>query len=412
MAQELVNGLIIGKFDQYVLPKFHFSYMFFEWVSPWPYWGMVLHYAITIFAGYAVAFNFHYRIFSCILFCGYTLLFLFDQTEYINHTYLYCLMSFWMMFLPLNKNRKSHPAWILYLILFHMALAYFFGGIAKLNSDWLNGSPMDLFLAARKDHPFGSLYSSSWAPYAFSYGGLLFDLLIVPLMVWRATRWVGLILSVAFHLSNVAMFGLATFPWFSLLLTTMFFDPSWPRKIPVLRSFMPWGIERIQEFRPNKILISVLSAYCLIHIALPLRHFFYPGVTNWTEEGHMFSWRMMLRAKQGTLHFFVQKKDELTMEMVDPLLHITPRQLDDIIGKPDLILQFAHYIRDYYQKLWGTEVAVFASSRVSLNGRPMKEMIRPGTNLAREERSLLPYPWVRPLEAEIEGRLVRNKSWE
>mgnify|MGYP006194848469 FL=1 len=97
MAQELINGLIIGKFDQYVLPKFHFSYMFFEWVSPWPYWGMVLHYAITIFAGFAVAFNFHYRLFSIILFCGYSVLFLFDQTEYINHTYLYCLISFWMM---------------------------------------------------------------------------------------------------------------------------------------------------------------------------------------------------------------------------------------------------------------------------------------------------------------------------
>lgn len=409
MSQELINGLIIGKFDQYTLPAFNFSYMFFEWVKPWPYWGMVLHYAITIFAGFAVAFNFHYRIFSVILWLGYTLLFLFDQTEYINHTYLYCLISFWMMFLPLDKNRKSHPAWILYLILFHMSLAYFFGGIAKLNSDWLTGSPMNLFLAARSDHPLGFLYTQSWAPYAFSYGGVLFDLLIVPMMIWKPTRLIGLVLSIMFHMSNVVMFGLATFPWFSLLLTTMFFDPSWPRKVPVLRSFMPWGIERIQTFRPNKFLVSVLTIYCLVHVSLPIRHFFYPGVTSWTEEGHMFAWRMMLRAKQGTLFFFVQRENNPVLEQVDPLLHITPRQFDDIIGKPDLMLQFAHYLRDHYEKLSGGKVKIFASSRISLNGRPRKEMIRPGTDLAKEKRTLWPYSWVRSLGPEVDRRLVRYK---
>src|SRR5690606_35143308 len=119
-----------------------------------------------------------------------------------------------------NKRRTSHPAWMLYLILFHMSLAYFFGGVAKLNSDWLMGTPMDLFLAARKDYLLGAIYSQKWAPYVFSYGGIFFDLLIVPLMIFPSTRILGFLISVVFHLSNVMMFGLATFPWFSLLLTT------------------------------------------------------------------------------------------------------------------------------------------------------------------------------------------------
>jgi vitamin K-dependent gamma-carboxylase len=407
MGQELINGIIIGKFHEYVTPRFHFSYMFFEWVKPWPYWGMVVHYAVTIFAAFAVAFNFHYRLFSVILFLGYTSLFLFDQTEYINHFYLYCLISFWMMFLPLNKSRMVQPAWMLYLVLFHMSLAYFFGGIAKLNPDWLSGTPMDIFLSDRKNLALGTLYSQKWAPFAFSYGGLMFDLLIVPLMIFRPTRLIGFAMSILFHLSNVLMFGLATFPWFSLLLTTMFFDPSWPRRIPLFRSFLPWGIERAIEFRPNKALVSALCIYALIHVSLPLRHLLYPGMTNWTEEGHMFSWRMMLRSKSGTVNFFVKKKDSAAMEMANPLLHITQRQYEDIIGKPDLILQFAHYLRDYYQDLWKTEVAVYASSRVSLNGRKFKEMIEPGTDLAREKRTLLPYKWVRGVETEADSRLVR-----
>ena len=67
---------------------------------------------------------------------------------------------------------------------------------------------------------------------------------------------------------------------------------------------------------------------------------------------------------------------------------------DDIIGKPDLILNFAHFLRDHYQKKWKAQVAVFASSWVSLNGRPSREMIIPGTDLAKEERSMQPYKWI------------------
>jgi hypothetical protein len=398
MAQELINQLLIGKFDQYVVPKFNFSYMFFEWLKPWPEEGMALHYALTIFSGFAVAFNYHYKIFSKILFLGLMSLFLFDQTEYINHTYLYCLISFWMMFLPLDRPGTTRPAWMLYLILFHISLAYFFGGIAKLNHDWLSGTPMNIYLAERKSYPLGFLYAQSWAPYAFSYGGLVFDLLIVPFMLLRVTRLPSFIASVIFHLSNIEMFGLATFPWFSMFVTSMFFNPSWPRKIPVLRAWMPWGLERAPVIRPNKKLANLLAGYMVIHMALPFRHLLYPGMTNWTEEGHMFAWRMMLRNKKGSLLYFVQNKATGQMVLADPLDHITPRQYDDIIGKPDLILQFAHYLRDHYKKQWKNDVLVYASSRVSLNGRPHKEMIAPGTDLAREKRSLMPYKWIQPLE--------------
>lgn len=398
MAQELINGIMIGKFNEYVLPEFHFSYMFFEWLRPWTYWGMVVHYAVTIFAGFAVAFNYHYRFFSVVLFFGYTLLFLFEQTTYINHFYLYCLVSFWMMFLPLDKNKNHAPAWMLYLLLFHMCLAYFFGGIAKLNPDWLSGTPMDIFLAQRKHYPLGFIYSQPWAPYAFSYGGLLFDLCIVPMMIWRPTRILGLVCSIIFHLSNIIMFGLATFPWFSMLLTTMFFDPSWPRKVPVIRKFMPWNIEIAPDYPVNKKIVAILSVYFLIHVTLPFRHFFYPGVTSWTEEGHMFSWRMMLRSKTGTLHFFVRKNEKTPVEIVRHSDFISKRQYEDMIGKPDLILQFAKFLKRHFKKEGFGDVAVFASSRVSLNGRPIIEMIQPGTDLAKESRTIKPYEWIRPLE--------------
>lgn len=398
MAQELINALVIGKFSVYTDPKFHFSYQYFEWLKPWPYWGMVVHFALTIFAGFAVAFNYHYKIFSVILFLGYSSLFLMEATEYINHTYLYCLVSFWMIFLPLHKSKNTAPAWMLYLLLFHMGLAYFFGGVAKLNPDWLVGTPMDLYLVARKDYPLGILYTQKWAPYVFSYGGLLFDLMIIPLLIYRPTRVIGLICSILFHVSNMLMFGLATFPWFSLLLTSMFFDPSWPRKVWILRTFMPWNIERAPEYKPNYALVAVLTIYVVIHVSLPLRHLFYPGNTSWTEQGHMFSWRMMLRDKQGSVLFFVRNKKNQHMDLVDHSEFINERQYHDIIGKPDLILNFAHFLRDHFQKKLNSDVAILASSRVSLNGRPHKEMITSGVDLSKEKRTISHYEWIKPLE--------------
>jgi hypothetical protein len=287
---------------------------------------------------------------------------------------------------------------MLYLILFHMGLAYFFGGIAKLNSDWLAGTPMDLYLAARKNYPLGFIYSEQWAPLAFSYGGLLFDLLIIPLLLFRPTRIFGLVCSIFFHVSNILMFGLATFPWFSMLLTSMFFNPSWPRKIPFLQSYVPDQEDvTVKSYNPQLLLTSVLGIYALIHLVLPLRHHLYPGNTSWTEQGHMFSWRMMLRLKQGHVNFYVRKKNEKILKTIDHSVYISKRQYEDMIGNPDLILQFAHFLRDEYRKKLGKDISVYASSKVSLNGRPSMEMIKSGTDLAREKQSLRPYSWINPL---------------
>lgn len=391
LGQELINGLLIGKFKEYTAPNFHFTYLFFDWVRPWPLWGMGIHYTVTIVAAFSLAVGLRYRLSALIVFLGYVSLFLMEMGEYNNHFYLYCLLSFWLICLPLGRNelRPKAPAWMLYFILFHMSLAYFFGGVAKINSDWLNGSPMDLFLAARgNNHP--------WAPLLYSWGGMLFDLLIVPALIWRRTRLGALIVAGFFHLSNVFMFGLATFPWFSFILTTMFFDPSWPRSIPYFNRLLP--AEETEELVESRLIPrSLIIGYVMIHLMLPFRHHLYPHPASWSEDGHMFAWRMMLRDKAGTVHFYVMDKRTNVMKIVPTDRYLTKRQSSSMIGKPDMILQFAHFIRDDF-KMRGKDVKVFASSRISLNGRPYQEMIKPGTDLTQEERSIGPYHWVRKLE--------------
>jgi hypothetical protein len=223
LAWELVCDLLQGALQEYTLSNFHFSYLFFEWVKPWPLLGMNLHFVLTIVTGCLVALNIYYRFASIVLFLGYALLFLMERSEYINHFYLYTLVSFWLMVLPLNKKRGQAPAWILYLLLFHVSVVYFYAGIAKINPDWLSGNTMNHFLNSRGiDRPELGRF--------FAWAGMLFDLLIVPLLLIRPTRIFAFICAAFFHTANALMFGLATFPWFALMMTAMFFDPSWPRK--------------------------------------------------------------------------------------------------------------------------------------------------------------------------------------
>ncbi len=414
MAGELINSIFLGDIDKYDAADFHFSYQFFPWLDPWNTYGLYAHYSITIIAGFMVAAGMFYRYTTIIFFLGFTSLFLMEEADYINHTYLYCLISFWMIFLPLNKAfsfdaiRKPNiiisyaPAWCYYLLLFQMSLVYFYAGVAKLNYDWLRGIPMNMVLPYQGDtFLLGPLLILPGANYVMSYMGLAFDLLIVPILLWKETRIYGLVFALIFHLSNVLIFGLATFPWFSIMMTSLFFDPSWPRKIPIFRNYLPPlsldYIPSLSMFK-RKLIMYSLAIYAFIQIVVPLRHWLYPGNVNWTEEGHYFSWRMMLRGKTGYITYNITIPETDSTFAESPLDHITTHHYNDLISKPDLIIQYAHFLAEKYQHLSDDRVKVTASTNVSLNGRPDQPIVDPLVDLAAERRSLKHYPWIEPLK--------------
>lgn len=344
---------------------------------------MLLHYGVTIAAGLFVALNIQYRLASIILFLGYASLFLMEKTAYINHFYLYTLISFWMMMLPLNRRRGEAPAWILYLILFHISIVYFYAGVAKLNSDWLSGNTIDFFLRNRGFyHPYIGKFIA-WA-------GVGFDLLVVPLLLFRPMRIFAFAAAVIFHFSNAYIFGLATFPWFALMMTTLYFDSSWPRRF--YEGFIPFN-KYIRFFRGPSI-TPLIVLYCLLQLTIPLRLHLYPGNTHWTEEGHMFAWRMKLRSKTGNIHYYVRNKKTHEIRIISPQAYLTSKQYRTLVGRPDHILQFAHFLRDEFNKKLGWNSEVKASSMVGVNGSKMKEMIRHGVDLAQEQRTLGPYKWI------------------
>jgi vitamin K-dependent gamma-carboxylase len=182
----------------YIEPKFYFAYYGFDWLRPWPGDGTVLHFYGMAVLAICIMLGLFYRLSMGAFFLAFAYVFLLDQTNYLNHYYLVCLISFLLIFVPAHRafsvdawwrprlRADSAPTWTLWMLRFQLALVYGYAGVAKLNRDWLNGRPVQMWLADRTDFPIiGRYFTEQWMAYLFSYGGLLFDLTIIPLILWR-----------------------------------------------------------------------------------------------------------------------------------------------------------------------------------------------------------------------------------
>ncbi|HEX8427752.1 HTTM domain-containing protein [Hymenobacter sp.] len=418
LALEMAGSLALGFVREYTEPQLHFSYMLSAWLPDWSpafIWGFHLG---AIAAGVAVAAGWHFRPAALVLTVCYTLLFLAEQTRFINHFYLYCLVAAMLGLMPAHRAASADvragrvlpaattPAWTRYLLLFQISVVYFYAGLAKLNADWFMARPLTVWLAPKVSYPIiGPLLGSSSLPWIMSYAGVAFDLLVVPLLLWRRSRPWAFGAAAFFHLSNVLVFGLGTFPWFSLLITAaLFFSPSWPRHTPGLRRWIaahvPLSVPTATPPLPTAprsapVLLTALGFYALVQLLVPFRHFLYRGDVHWTEEGHHFAWHMMLRAKSGSISFRVVLPDGRT-ETVAPTSYLTHRQYIKLVGQPDCILQFAHFLAAEYARRGQGPVAVYADSYVQLNKRPIRPIVAPTTNLAAQPRTLGLYTWITP----------------
>jgi hypothetical protein len=291
-----------------------------------------------------------------------------------------------------------------------MGIVYFYGGIAKLNWDWFRGEPVRTYLRDAAANPvFGFLAGQEWAVYLVAYGGLLFDLLVVPCLLWRKTRPYAFVATALFHLNNHFLFDIGIFPWFSLGMTALFFSPDWPRRLlakigiarPSVETPLVAGEPVAAPTAPapsgSTVVFVCLMAFVAIQLLVPLRHWLYPGDVNWTDEGHRFSWRMRLRNKVAKVRFIVTFPDTGETVRVDPRVDLTERQRRVMYTRPDMILQYCHYLAEDARKAGHGRVEVRAQVRVSLNQRPEHLMIDPEVDLAAQPRNLKPAPWILPL---------------
>ena len=139
-------------------PLMHFKYYGFGWVDAIPVWDMELHVLGLQILAVFIVLGFFYRASIFLFFLGFTYFFLLDQGLYDNHHYLICWVSFAMIFMPASGSfsidawwRKSvrcdtTPAWTIAILAGLMGILYFYAGIAKINSDWLQGKSAPIMI--------------------------------------------------------------------------------------------------------------------------------------------------------------------------------------------------------------------------------------------------------------------------
>jgi len=411
---EVVRYFVHGWITRYyVVPTFHFTYYGFSWVRPWPAWGMHLHFALLGVCAAGVMLGWCYRAAAVGLWAAFSYVFLLDQARYLNHFYLLALITFLLMWLPAHRawsidayrdrrlKSDTAPAWALWIVRFQIAVPYFYAGIAKLNPDWLSGEPLGAWLRAQRGTPvIGPILANSQTPLLLAFGGIIFDLSIVPLLLWRRTRALGFIAAVLFHGTNSLMFQIGIFPALMLGATAMFFEPSWPRRLAQrlgsawiaaprewVESSFPAN-RRLPE-RGRMITVAII-AYVVVQLVVPLRHWAYPGDVNWSDEGHRFSWRMKLRDKDAVATFIEIDRDTGEHRVIDPGQYLTAWQIDAMGSRPDMILQFAHFVRARQTRPARVTAVVWAS----LNGHPYRQLIDPTVDLGSEPRTLRPVRWI------------------
>ncbi|WP_419212046.1 HTTM domain-containing protein [Maribacter sp. X9] len=421
-----INGWI-DKF--YITPQFHFTYYGFSWVKPLGTFTYLL-FVICGLSALGVAAGYKYRASIILFFLSFTYIELMDKTYYLNHYYFISVVSFVLIFLPANvffsvdaqkdRSRFSNkvPRYTIDIIKVLLAIVYFYAGLAKLNSDWLlNAMPLKIWLPANADLPLiGPLLGKEWVAYAFSWTGALYDLGIVFLLLWRRTRIFGFIFVVVFHVLTRILFPIGVFPFVMIVSSLIFFDSSFHRNaINRMMKILPkgkWKAKKRNGLTPKKhpplgtnIIIPIVLAFVLLlQLLVPFRNLLYPKELFWTEEGYRFSWRVMLMEKAGYAQFTISDPDAGKFQVVDNAKFLTRFQEKQMSFQPDFILEYAHFLHDYYTKNDGMiDPEVTVECYVSLNGRLSKLYIDPNINLAKEHESFKTKTWILPFEDTIWG---------
>ena len=441
--------------------KLHFTYWPFDFVAPLPGEGMYVVLILMGLFGFCVALGVCYRTTSVLLFLAVSYIFLVEKALYLNHFYLICVFAGILAVVPahrcfsvdalLSKGKgwpSTVPYWAWWLILFQIAVPMTYGGLAKLNRDWLRGEPLGTWLAERASYPLiGPFVESDAFVWDMVYGAIVIDLFFLAYILPRRTRVFGYGILLAFHFLNALLFSIGVFPWMMILATLCFFGPSWPRKVwrdcrlrnrsaltrlvigavsgGIVAGLWPtggqWGavviphvlvgmigvgafayflsepFESRRQSTPRADLAAVtqgasipiyaafLVAYVAFQLLVPLRHYVIPGNVHRTEEGHDFSWHMKLRDKEALSAIYVATGDGARY-LVNPFEHLTPEQLSSFPTRPDMIWQYARFLETEAKKRGMTGISVYADVKVSLNGRDFQPFVDRNEALNRAPR--------------------------
>ncbi|KPM48859.1 HTTM domain-containing protein [Jiulongibacter sediminis] len=436
MAVSTARFMYLGWIDlHFVDTKFQFKYFGFEWVKLLPpFWMHFLHWVLLVSA-ILVALGLFYRVAIVILFFVFTYLELIDSTYYLNHYYFMSLVAGLMMFIPANRwfsldvlrglkvKSQTTNAWHINILKFQILILYCYAGLAKINEPWLlEALPLKIWLPASDKIPLlGSFFAHPMTPYVFSWTGMLYDTFIVFFLMYRPTRLVAYFAVIVFHSVVGILFQIGVFPVVMMGITLIFFSDSWHlRWQNLVRSFGSSQVEVEDKLNSKenfskehfhlpssisplsrKLATGLLLFYIAFQLLFPWRYLLHPGSLFWREEGYRFSWRVMLMEKAGTATFFVKDGKTGREGVVDNREFLNPHQEKQMAFQPDMILQYAHFLGNYYHQKGVENPEVRVEAYVTLNAKPSQLLIDPSVDLMNIKDGWLRKGWLLSLTEEF-----------
>lgn len=406
-------------YELYVMPRYFFPFYGFEWIKPFNETGMYLTFAILALSALLILFGLFYRAAALIFFLCVTYVELIDKSNYLNHYYFVCIISFLLILVPAHRyfsldvlrkpaSKVTHvPRWTIDIFKIQLGIVYFFAGIAKLNYDWLfRAMPLQIWLPAKTHLPLiGWLFDYKWVAFFFSWFGLVYDLTIPFLLILKRTRTLAYVLVILFHITTSLLFPIGMFPYIMMMATLLFFSEQFHNKVIT-------GISQALKFKESitnettsflalslfkrRIIFSILTLFFLFQVVFPFRHLLYPGKLFWTEQGYRFSWRVMLMEKAGTAFFYVKDPKTGRESEVMNCDYLTKNQEKMMSTQPDMMIQFAHLIKKDFEKRGIEDPQVRVESYVTLNGSGSRLFIDPTVDLTKQEDSFSNKSWILP----------------
>ena len=390
IACESFMAIFNGWIDAILIkPKFTFSFIGFEWLQPLPGNGMYYYFGLIGLTGIGIMLGLKYRLNTILFTILLSGVYFMQKEVYYNHYYLLLLIGLLMIFLPANQEKSldvkfglvkkatSIPNWIPLLFITLIGIVYTYAALAKFYPDWLDGTFSKILLQRLTTRPFLlNLFSQKWFYLSFAYAGILFDLLIVPLLLWKKTRNFAFIISILFHLFNSLTLRIGIFPYLALSFTVFFYEPG---KIRSLFFREKIEVSNNPNYFGRNLVFYLVFPFLLVQFLLPLRHHFIKGDVLWTEEGHRLSWRVMLRERSGYINIKVvnnKTQQELPFDYHKELTYIQSKQL---AVRPDFIWQYCQRIK---QKFKGKDISIYIDCKNSINNKPHQILIDPSFDMA------------------------------
>lgn len=442
------SGRIYSKF---IRPDFLFPFV--PGLERLPGEGLYWVFAIMVAAAAFVAIGLFYRAAALILWLGLTYVFLIEKAQYLNHMYLICLISFLMLVVPANrvwsvdrklglvKGAETVPFWSVFLLRAQICIVYFYGGVVKLNPDWLAGQPQTSWMEAKADYPLvGPLIAHPLFAKFITFGGIAVDLSMPFLLNFRRTFWIAVTVGTAFHITNSFLFHIGVFPWFMIATLALFPPTDWPRRAlshsgriigGIIGGIVGSTIGKIGEIRGQAVAggstdagddalpsggvpasavatrtrtatfaIALVHVYLAMQLLIPFRHLLYSDDVAWNERGYYFSWRMMLHHKDVIFSMFATDPITRARKEVVPYEYLTVKQVERMRARPDMILQFAHHVAELEEKRTGHRPVINVRAIASLNKGPWYDLIDPQTDLAAQPLFSFQTPWILPRRAQ------------